>query len=308
MVLHAREDVPAAVSERLAALRPESDPGDLVAVGTDRLRDPTRRLHRRRLLEARGRTARRAHVGRRHDARAGIARSGRSPRRCSTFRPERARPRASCWRVTSGERARLTVATAITTTATTVAVIAIVPVAPSDSPKSVTPINDPTTGSVTAIAGSDAARCPAWNALWLSTNPTNPAASSAYGCQWREDVDHATVEQVERRLREGGGEAVDAPGREREQERPPARAPRRVPRSRRSRSGPTRPTDVRIHASPEACARPPCGSPTVTNVARRDHERDRRDPLSPGRRARVARSWRAGAPRAARSRAAAGRR
>jgi probable F420-dependent oxidoreductase len=38
MVLHARADVPAAVSERLAALRPESDPGDLVAVGTDRLR------------------------------------------------------------------------------------------------------------------------------------------------------------------------------------------------------------------------------------------------------------------------------
>ena len=38
MVLHAREDVPDAVRQRLAALRPESEPGDLVAVGTDRLR------------------------------------------------------------------------------------------------------------------------------------------------------------------------------------------------------------------------------------------------------------------------------
>ena len=38
MVLHARDDVPDAVRQRLAALRPESDPSDLVAVGPDHLR------------------------------------------------------------------------------------------------------------------------------------------------------------------------------------------------------------------------------------------------------------------------------
>ena len=80
--------------------------------------------------------------------------------------------------VTSGDRARLMVPAIITAIAASVSEISAAPVAPSTSPNNVSPMIDDSTGFVTASAGSDAARWPAWNALWLRISPATETRPS----------------------------------------------------------------------------------------------------------------------------------
>ncbi len=199
---------------------------------------PTRRLRRRRLLEAGRRTARRAHVGRRHDGELG-SRSGRSPRRCSTFRPERGAAASSCSaRATSGERARLTVATAITTHGHD-----------GGRDRDGAGRAERLTEERHADQRSDdrvghghrrqrRGEVPGLERALVEHEPDEACREQGVRLPVREDVDHAVVEQVERRLRERGREPVHAPGARTRAGAPAGRATRRAPRSRRSRSGP----------------------------------------------------------------------
>ena len=68
---------------------------------------------------------------------------------------------------------------AIATIDTTVTDTATAPVAPRCSPNIVTAKMLLSTGLMTAIAGSDAATCPAWNALWFNKRPTADTVSNA---------------------------------------------------------------------------------------------------------------------------------
>src|SRR5262249_43608673 len=114
-------------------------------------------------------------------------------RRTRLARRRRARPAArhgvigtgsasSC--ATNGERASATGPAAIATIDTPGTDAATRPVASRCSPNIVTAKMLLSTGLTTAIAGSDAATCPAWNALWFNKSPTAETDKSAYSCQW----------------------------------------------------------------------------------------------------------------------------